>query len=324
MRRNTLITLGLSTAFGGMAILLTRGWINNAVTAHPEQARAITLVQPPKKMETVPVLVADMPLNFGDRLTPQNIRLVEFPVGAVPEGSFADFDALFTDPSKPTVVLNQMAANEPILSFKLSGPAGRATLSSLLGEDMRAVSIRVNDVTGVAGFVQPGDTVDVYFTQQMEDKGAPTSKREFLMRGEQTTKNYQNMTLVQNIKILGTGRRSETVNNQVKLVKTVTLEVSAEQAQKLTLAMRVGDLSLSLRQAGSQVETASEILRSKDLGADAATKPVAKKSTQRRRVRTTRTAQPSGVASVIVVRDGKMNQVSVFKDAGTKAKLAGG
>lgn len=318
MRRNTLITLGLSTAFGGMAIFLTRGWINPSVAVQPVQATSISLVQPAKKMKTISVLVADIPLQFGDTLTPQNVRMVDFPVGAVPEGSFSDFDALFSDPAKPTVVLNQMAMNEPILNFKLSGPAGRATLSAMLGDDMRAVSIRVNDVSGVSGFVQPGDTVDVYFVQELE-KDPVRGKPKFRMGGEQETMSYQNMALVQNIKILGTGQRSETVDNQVKLVKTVTLEVNAEQAQKLILARRAGELSLSLRQAGAQTRTTPEILHSKDLSADAGVKK------PRRRTRPAQ--QPSGVsgvANVTVIRDGKMDQVSVFKDTQAEQKLAGG
>lgn len=325
MRRNTLITLGLSTAFGALAIVLARGWINTAVSTQYEQTRPAAAAQAVTNIKTVPVLVADMSLQFGDRLTPQNVRIAEFPADAVPEGSFSDIDSLFSNPDVPTVVLGQMAANEPILGFKLSGPGGRATLSALLGENMRAVSLRVNDVSGVAGFVQPGDTVDVLFVQEMEDTKGASPQREFMRNSERSKTNYQNMTLVQNIKVLGSGQRSETVNNQVVVVKTVTVEVTPRQAQKLALAMRVGELSLSLRQAGSQALNALEVMKGKDLRADrAAPKHGAKMKTKRAYTPKPRSKNTSGVASIIVVRDGKVKQVKVFKDTDTTAKLAGG
>lgn len=327
MRRNTLITLGVSTVFGGLAIVLARGWINDAVTTQYEQSRPAKITALPiRKMKTYPVLVADIPLNFGDKLTPQNVRVVEFPKNAIPEGSFSAIDELFSNPEIPTVALTQIAANEPVLGFKLSGPGGRATLSSILSDNMRAISIRVNAVSGVAGFVQPGDTVDVFFIQELEQvKGRP-SRRDVLRKTETSKTNYKSTILVQNIKILGSDQRSETINNRVQVVKTVTLEVTPAQAQKLSLAMRVGELSLSLRRAGSDDKTAARTMNSETLSADAPTTALKKKSKPRRKTkpRAKKTKPQTGVASVIVVRGQEVAQVRVFKDIETKTAMVGG
>lgn len=326
MRRNTLITLGVSTVFGGLAIVLARGWINTAVSSQYEQARSTTIALPVKKMKTYPVLVADVPLNFGDKLTPQNVRLVEFPKNAIPEGSFAGLDELFSNPEMPTVALTQIAANEPVLGFKLSGPGGRASLSSVLSDNMRAISIRVNEVSGVAGFVQPGDAVDVFFIQEMEPAKGRPSRRDVLNKKETSKTSYKSTTLVQNIKVLGSDQRSETINNRVQVVKTVTLEVTPAQAQKLSLALRVGELSLSLRQVGSKDKTIAKTMNSETIRADTLTATLKKKPKPRRKSKPAlkKKKPTSGVASVIVVRGQEVAQVRVFKDLETKTAMVGG
>ena len=320
MRLNTLATLGISGAFGVLAIFLARGWINDAVNSQYEQNRTIVKLPPAKKMKTVPVLVADTNLQFGDRLSQQNVRLVDYPMAAVPEGSFTGYDQLFKNAAHPPLVLTQMAQNEPLLAFKLSSLSGRATLSARISENMRAVSIRVNDVSGVAGFVQPGDAVDVFLTQEYEVYTPRTAKRRLGERREDSY--FKTDLLLQNARILAADQSAKTVEGKVRVVKTVTLEVTHKQAQKLTLGMKVGDLSLSLRHAGSTENLLSASMSLKDLGGQ---KPRINHVARRAKTPSVQMQKDlSGVANVTVMRNGEYDKALVFKEKEPEAKLAGG
>ena len=325
VRLNTLVTLGISGTFGILAIFLARGWINGAVNDQYAQSRPAVKIRPVKKIKTVPVLVADTGLQFGDRLTPQNVRVADYLVSAVPEGSFTNFDELFVDPDNQPLVLTQIAANEPLLAFKLSGAGGRAILSTKITENMRAVSIRVNDVSGVAGFVQPSDKVDIFLTEEIDvyipRKMSPTSRKTL---EQAKSNNFKTSLLLQNVKVLGANQTYHTIEGKAKVVKTITLEVSLQQAQKLALAKRVGELSLTLRHAGSTEAVTATTLNVSDL-----TRSKPKKSNRWARTKaitTPATAKPavSGAASVTVIRGGEYDQVRVFKDETPEAQMAGG
>lgn len=312
MRTNTIVTLGASAVFGIMAIVIARGWVNDAVSSQYQQSRAQTAVQIKPDVKTVPVLVADVDFNFGDQLSQQAVRLVDYPEDSVPLGSFSDFNLLFSDPSIPNVALTKIVASEPILDFKISGPGGRGTLSALIGENMRAVSIRVNDVAGVGGFIVPGDHVDVMLTRDLNPQ-APG--------GEKVTS-----LLIQKLKVLGTDQNNNQQSSEPNVVKTVTLEVSNEDAQKLILAMTVGKLSLTLRRAG-EIDPAQPLVVSvNDLNIYAKPKSVSR-AKRRQPVAGTVAVAPNtkgSTASVTVVRDGKRDQVKVKTEPEKGAELAGG
>ena len=101
-------------------------------------------------------------LKFGQPITPEVVSEIDWPKEALPAGSFPTIADINKDGTR--VVLTPIGVNEPILAWKISGPGSRASLSALVKEGMRAVTIRVNDTTGVAGFVLPGDRVDVLYT----------------------------------------------------------------------------------------------------------------------------------------------------------------
>ncbi len=304
MRINTIVTLGASAAFGIMSIFLARSWINDAVSARFAGAPAAPTFKAPPSIETVSILVADMDLNFGDRLEPQHLRLVNMPQALVPVGSFTDFNSMFGDGGRPAVVLTQMRANEPILDYKISGPGGRGSLSALIKDGYRAASIRVNAVAGVSGFVLPGDHVDVILTRD-------------LATGEQERRLTSDV-LLQNVKVLGADQSADTTSGQVKVAGTVTLEVLPAQAQKLALATDIGSLSLTLRQNGetqimpitslSEKHLTSPVKAAPARGRYAASKPAA--------TRPYRAAVPAGVptAKVNIIRSGARESVSVRKE----------
>ncbi len=131
-------------------------------------------------------------------------------------------------------VLSSIEENEPVLKWKISGPGQRASLSALISDNgMKAVTIRVDEIKGVAGFVLPGDRVDIYLTRTDEGKQQFTD------------------LLLQNIKVLAVGRSADDREEKAKVVKAVTFEVNPVAAQKLVLASSAGRLSLVLRRAGA-------------------------------------------------------------------------
>ena len=312
MRRSTVITLGASAAFGVLAIVVARGFIDTAVSTQYEQAQnmrsraELTIAaKPAPKLETVSVMVADMRLMPGDKLTEQTVNLVEYPAKSVPEGSYTSYEDLFLDPANPVVVLNQMAQGEPILAFKLSAPGGRASLSANLGINMRAVSIRVNDVTGVAGFVRPEDHVDVILTREI----TPIKISRYGAKKPEGTGSKPVFTteiLLQNIKVLAADQTVGMTSDGPKVAKTITLEVSALQAQKLDLAKSVGTMTLALRAAGTSETVNARALMVKDFSGQ--------KQKPRRSARSKRKAPISQTAQVVVVRDGQPQLVKVYRE----------
>jgi len=317
VRKGTIITLGASAAFGVLAIVLARGFINTAVNTQYEQvrdekARKIAKTAVLVKMKTVPVMVADMRLMPGEPLTEQSVNIVEFPENSVPEGSYTSYEMLFLEPNNPSVVLTQMAQGEPILAFKISAPGGRASLSAQLGDNMRAVSIRVNDVSGVAGFVSPEDTVDVILTREIE--ATKIGRYGKNVKGGDRKASFIAEILLQNIKVLGTDQTTNMGSDGPKLAKTITLEVNAMQAQKLALAKSVGTLTLALRAVGTSETFTASALRVGDL--------TGKKTRPRRSVRTKKARPVNQTAQVVVVRDGQPRLVKVYRDEAKKQDMA--
>jgi pilus assembly protein CpaB len=206
---------------------------------------AVTWVKKPTATGMTSVVVAKVALNFGDQLTPAKLSLVDMPPASVPQGAFSAIDDVAKD---NRVVLRAMVPGEPILTSKISGNGGRAILSTLIDYSMRAAAIRVNDVNGVAGFVQPGDRVDVMLTQNVTDRAKADTT-----------------LLLQNVKVLGIDQQADDTKDKAVVVKAVTLEVSPDDAQKLTLAGTIGSLSLSLRNYANPDAVAGRRLSVDDL-----------------------------------------------------------
>ena len=302
MRANTIVTLGASAAFGLLSIFLAHRWINDAV--HSEfsgQVRGPQTAETPLAPErpSKPVLVADVNFAFGDVITAQSLRLVDMPEDMIPEGSFSDFDALLGDSHQNTVALSRMTLNEPILEYKISGPGGRGSLSSIISDGMRAASIRVDAVAGVGGFVLPGDYVDVLVTREISTgSGGRSGDRKFVTD-----------TLIQNLKVLGTDQNSDTESTGARLVNTVTVEASPEQAQKLTLGMSVGTLSLTLRRIAAKEIAPIAAVSENNL---TATRRAPKRSySANKPAVVVKPAAQNPVAQVTIIRPGGRDQVSV-------------
>lgn len=305
MRLNTLVTLGASAAFGIMAVVLARGWINDAIASEFRDSRPSANLTV-KSVETFPVVIAANDLGFGDELTSEALRVVNYPEDAVPFGSYASLDEIFTDPSKRTVVLAQMRLNEPLMDYKISGPGGKGSLSARISEGYRAAAISVTDVSGVAGFIVPGDFVDVIYTYD------PQTRRS----GNELTADI----LLQNIKVLGVDQNQNESSSAADLARTVTVEVTNADAQRLHLALDSGKLSLTLRAAGETIVAPSLTVKASQLG-----KQPFKQA--RRRARKPKVVMPktegSNIAQVTIIRGDTRDEVTVVREE-TELTLAGG
>ena len=240
MKANTIVMLGLALVFGAIAVFLTNVWIAGQQPTTAAGASDNVVAE-----DTV--VVAAMPLSFGDRLTLDNLREIPWPAKSLPTGAFRTREALLNSKEGARQVITSIGPNEPVLEWKITGPGQRATLSAVLEDGMKAVSIRVNDILGVAGFVLPGDRVDILLTR-MKNGGNP----------------YVDVML-QNVKVLAVDQIADDRKEGAKVVKAVTLAVTTQDAQKLTLAAGIGQLSLALREAASNAGEITQRITLKDL-----------------------------------------------------------
>lgn len=174
------------------------------------------------------VVVAAVDIELGSRLNPQMVKAVDWPSGNVPEGSFGDAQSL-----SDRVVKTSVLRGEAILDSKLAPIGTKGGLSAVIKEGDRAMTVRVNDVIGVAGFALPGNYVDVVVNTQKDSAGS---------EGKPISKIVLNRILV-----LAVAQEADRDDTKPKVVSAVTLEVTPEQAEKLDLARSVGTLSLVLR-----------------------------------------------------------------------------
>ncbi|MEQ8312292.1 MAG: Flp pilus assembly protein CpaB [Sphingopyxis sp.] len=206
-----------------------------------------------EQAQLVQVLVASQPLDFGTQLTAENTRLVAWPAASLPEGAFKTTIGVIDNPRGPRVALRPIAVGEPILASKVTGIGGRAAVSALLPDGMRAVAVGVNAVTGVGGLVTPGDIVDVLVTREMSGDGA-------------NAKDQMTDIVLEKVRVIAVDQVSDEDKTDPKVAKTATLEVDAVGAQKLALASEIGTISLALRNVTSIEDGANMTVTQQDLG----------------------------------------------------------
>jgi pilus assembly protein CpaB len=176
------------------------------------------------------IAVAALDIEIGARLTPEMVRLVEWPPSSVPPGAFPDLAAL-----EGRVVKTGVTRGEPLIEGKLAPAGTKGGLSAVVSEGKRAMTVRVNDVVGVAGFALPGNYVDIMVNTQNE--GAQRANHDRAI----------SKIVLERILVLAVAQESDRDNTKPKVVNAVTLEVSPGQAEALDLARSVGTLSLVLR-----------------------------------------------------------------------------
>lgn len=215
MNRNKLILIGgLALALAGLVSFSVYRILSGVMGASQASAAAN-------------IVVAVRDLGVGTKLEAKDLRVAKLPGAELPEGVFHNVADVVG-----RGVLVAMVKNEPVLNTKVAGENAGAGLPALIPTGMRAVSVKVNDVAAVAGFVLPGTRVDVLLT------GVPT-------QGDNTP---TTTTVLENVQVLSAGPKLERdASGQPVNVPVITLLVSPEDAQKLALASTQGQLQLSLR-----------------------------------------------------------------------------
>jgi pilus assembly protein CpaB len=205
-------------------IVVAGGALYKADKFEEERANAIRAVP-----TTVKILVANRTLRQGDTLSADHLTWVEWPNTAVPEGAYSSTTALFgANHEDRRYVTRTIEPGEPILDTRISAPNQAGTIKDKLPPGYRAVSIRVDDVTSVSGFVAVGDRVDVLLTHSPH--GQLVSK-----------------VFLQDVEVLAVDQIMDAERNNPRLARTVTILVTVRQAQLVSLALQEGRLSLVLR-----------------------------------------------------------------------------
>jgi pilus assembly protein CpaB len=209
MNSRTITFIVLSLIFGTFAVYLAQNWL-----------KSNTSVQSAEQSSSVVTMASLVPM--GTIIERKHLQLTPLPESIVPEGSVKNFEA-----AEGKVVNQKVYPGEVLREERLSEKGEGSTLASLIQPKMRAVTIRVDDVVGVAGFLLPGNRVDVINLYKQEV--------------------YKTDVVLSNVKILAIDQRASNDENKPVLVRAVTLELSLEQAEILLVAKGRGSLQLALR-----------------------------------------------------------------------------
>jgi pilus assembly protein CpaB len=265
--RRALLFLLLAVVLGIAAALAAQRWL--------ERQRPATTTG----VQTQTVVVARSDVPIASALTPLQLTTVEWPARFAPQGSFSTPESL-----SGRVVRRAVAAGEPVLEAMLLPEGTEAGLPSVIGDEKRAVSVKVDQVIGVAGFVTPGTRVDVLVTLRRID----------LPKGEPETK-----IVLQDVPVLAIDQRvEEAESGEPQVVNVVTLEVAPSDAEKLVFSAHEGRLQLALRNRVDVEQVTTEAVGVADVMGEK--KRVARKS-----------SAPRSVANVEVLR-GSARSVNSF------------
>ena len=196
------------------------------------------------------VVVAVMDIELGSRLNSQMLTTIDWPSGSLPQGAFADLKEL-----QDRVVKTSIQRGEALLNAKLAPLGTQGGLSAVIAEGKRAMTVRVNDVVGVAGFALPGNYVDVMVNAQQDKAGGKGNDEQ-----QQISK-----TVLEHVLVLAVAQEAGRDDTKPKVVNAVTLELTLEDAEKLDLARNVGTLSLVLRNQTDKQPVTTKGMTKKEL-----------------------------------------------------------
>jgi pilus assembly protein CpaB len=205
-----LVVVSLALALG--AAVLARNWITAQMTAAAESRPA-----------GIGVVVAAMEIPFGIKVEGRHVRLIDLPPGTTPAGHFKKIEDVVGQ-----IATQKVLPGEVLIAERFSEHMGGSTLAAIIKPNMRAVTVRVNDVVGVAGFLLPGNHVDVVGARMVE-KRAVTE------------------TILRDINVLAVDQKARTEKDEPVVVRAVTLEVTPLQAETLVKAREEGEIQLTLR-----------------------------------------------------------------------------
>lgn len=229
------LVLVVGMALAGAAVYMIQGYIKQTETLL-QQERDFNA----KAGKLVEVYVFNKRLKYGDALTDQDIAVIYWPESALPEGIFQKFAELFPENAPgPRYIMRDTEAFEPILTSRVTAPGELAGLTAKLTAGMRAFQIRVGVASGVAGFVQPDDFIDIYWTGGVSG-----------MDGSVTRLIESSMQIIAVDSSINGGQASSGTD-----ARTITVAATPEQVARLTQAQSTGSLSMSLVGDGSETLT---------------------------------------------------------------------
>ena len=270
MDRRNIIVIGAAVLLGLFAVIAANAWFSGV---EDRQAQAA------QEQEMVRVAVAAQDLAFGAPLNADTVRLASWPRQSMPSGAITDMSRIAAGTN---VAIRPITRGEPILLSRISD---RAILSANIPENMRAVTVPVNAVSGVAGFVFPGDVVDVMLTRQIPGEGAS---------GDDQMTNV----LLESVQVLAVDRRAGENDTEPAVGKTATLLVDQYGAQKLTLANKIGELSMALRNVEDQLAGETSTVTLRDLGGSGLYIPGQRGSSVRQASAPARAAAPTPTVAI--------------------------
>jgi len=258
MPLRSIVLIGLAIVFAAATAILARSMLTESDTPAPQEAAA-----PEPKAQTR-ILVAAEELGLGRILQPGDLQWQSWPDDHVHDSYMLESES---DPAElaGNVVRSAVTAGEPITRSNLVKPGERGFLAAALSPGMRAVTVRVNEVSGISGFIFPGDRVDLILNQNISSEGGDNR--------------HVSETIVENLRVLAVDTRTEQPKSEdgsaeARVAKTVTVEASQKVAEKIALAKQMGDIALSLRslavesESGTPSGTAPRVLNSVTWDAD--------------------------------------------------------
>lgn len=239
------------------------------------------------------VAVAAVDVAAGTRLTPEMLMMVDWPSGSLPAGAVNNAALL-----KERVVKLDVVKGEPVIEGKLAPVGTKGGLSAVIAEGKRAMTVRVNEVVGVAGFALPGNYVDILVHAERDDAkgdGKPISK-----------------TVLEHVLVLAVAQEAGRDDTKPKVVSAVTLELSLEDSEKLDLARSIGTLSLVLRNQTDPAKVDTRGATRSELFGEAQIVKAAVPARVLRRATTQKVAASGPCVEVIAMPDGSA-RLSCFR-----------
>jgi pilus assembly protein CpaB len=269
------MALVLALVSGGAAGYLALGYMNGPVTPRSAEANAMSHI-----------VVAARDLAVGTVIAPGDVKRIEWPSLTVPPGYAASEDDVMG-----RGLITPVSANEPLMTGKLADKEAGGGLPIVIPEGMRAVSVKVDEVIGVAGFVLPGTRVDVLVTISTNADNDEAATR----------------VILQNVQALAAGQTiQKNANGEPQTATVITLLVTPEQAEKLTLAATEGQIQLALRNTLDMAEVETQGIQAAKLVRTEAPPQPAGRSTARAPRRST------GGGTSVITYNGAERTVTTF------------
>jgi pilus assembly protein CpaB len=266
----TLIALAVAVIFGILAVVLANKWLSTRAQEQVAVREQVPLTQ---------VVIAARDLDIGTRLTEQNLVLADWPKANAPKGAFSRVEDVIG-----RVTVTKMVAGKPLVAAELAAEGSGVGLVAQIRPGYRAMSIRVDEVIGVGGFILPSTFVDVIAVE------------------EQSSKKMVGKTILERIQVLAVAQETFVEEGKAQLVRTVTLELSQRQAEILAAQVNQNPIHLVLRNPTDLNEKVVEVEE----------KPVARQPVVRRAPTPAPTSQPSSAFTIEVIQGDKKAETYKF------------